>query len=128
MNDWFEGLGVCLHWNQRQKQLPLNSCYLNTQSSSLSSKSSSTSSLHHVANGFNNSQELSSSSSSSSTTNGGNVQTNQNETGNDQVGLKVQNKMTREPSVEFHLDDEPKSASKLRIPSSSNLVARETTK
>ena len=58
INDWFEGLAQCLHWNQRQKQLPLNSCYLQQQSlsqsqslshsssqSQLSSSSSSTSSL-----------------------------------------------------------------------------------
>ncbi|CAF0815450.1 unnamed protein product [Brachionus calyciflorus] len=32
LNDWFEGLATCLHWNQRQKQLPLNQCY--TQNSS----------------------------------------------------------------------------------------------
>jgi len=55
VNDWFEGLAKCLHWNQRQKQLPFNSCYLQSQTQSLatslsqsqihSSKSSSTSSL-----------------------------------------------------------------------------------
>lgn len=28
LNDWFEGLAVCLHWNDRRKQLPLNTCYL----------------------------------------------------------------------------------------------------
>lgn len=28
LNDWFEGLAVCLHWNDRRKQLPLNNCYL----------------------------------------------------------------------------------------------------
>jgi NAD+ kinase len=28
INDWVEGLAMCLHWNQRQKQLPLNECYL----------------------------------------------------------------------------------------------------
>jgi hypothetical protein len=50
INDWFEGLAMCLHWNQRQKQLPLNACYTQALSqsqlrSSFSSKSSSTSSL-----------------------------------------------------------------------------------
>ncbi len=34
INDWFEGLATCLHWNERQKQLPLNSCYINSQSRS----------------------------------------------------------------------------------------------
>lgn len=52
INDWFEGLAMCLHWNQRQKQLPLNACYTQALSqsqlrSSFSSKSSSTSSLVH---------------------------------------------------------------------------------
>ena len=31
INDWFEGLAMCLHWNQRQKQLPLNECYMQQQ-------------------------------------------------------------------------------------------------
>jgi NAD+ kinase len=39
INDWFEGLATCLHWNQRQKQLPLNSCYLPTNSSIVTSAS-----------------------------------------------------------------------------------------
>lgn len=57
INDWFEGLATCLHWNQRQKQLPLNSCYVQSQpqsqslsQSQLSSKSSSTSSLKQISN------------------------------------------------------------------------------
>lgn len=37
LNDWFEGLAMCLNWNQRQKQLPLNSCYLSSQPMSKSS-------------------------------------------------------------------------------------------
>lgn len=55
LNDWFEGLATCLHWNQRQKQLPLNSCYLtnlsnsgspsNSQSLSTSTSSSENNSL-----------------------------------------------------------------------------------
>lgn len=32
LNDWFEGLASVLNWNQRQKQLPLNPCYLNSNS------------------------------------------------------------------------------------------------
>jgi NAD+ kinase len=44
-NDWFEGLATCLHWNQRQKQLPLNQCFLQTQSSYTNSSISSKSSL-----------------------------------------------------------------------------------
>ena len=44
LNDWFEGLATCLHWNERQKQLPLNSCYLESQSNSFSSSKSSLSS------------------------------------------------------------------------------------
>jgi NAD kinase len=60
INDWFEGLATCLHWNQRQKQLPLNSCYLPTNSmnnassqlqSTFMSRSSSNSSLKQVAFG-----------------------------------------------------------------------------
>lgn len=43
LNDWFEGLATCLHWNQRQKQLPLNSCY--TQNSKIPSRSPSSTSL-----------------------------------------------------------------------------------
>lgn len=43
LNDWFEGLATCLHWNQRQKQLPLNSCY--TQNSKIPSRSPSITSL-----------------------------------------------------------------------------------
>ena len=27
VNDWFEGLAKCLHWNQRQKQLPYVVCF-----------------------------------------------------------------------------------------------------
>lgn len=138
MNDWFEGLGMCLHWNQRQKQLPLNSCYLTNNapqlnSSSLSnSKSSSTSSLQHIATNGGSSTDSSTSSSSSSSSSSST--TNQNETTNtsDNTLLKVQSssKLSREPSVEFHLNDEevPKRSSRLRIPSSSNLVAREATK
>lgn len=30
VNDWFEGLATCLHWNKRQHQLPLS--YLKNQS------------------------------------------------------------------------------------------------
>lgn len=55
ISDWFEGLATCLHWNQRQKQLPINSCYLQSRSLTPSvsqsqlhspfSSSSSTSSL-----------------------------------------------------------------------------------
>jgi len=37
LNDWFEGLANCLHWNDRQKQLPLNNCY--TEKSASSSRS-----------------------------------------------------------------------------------------
>jgi len=29
VTDWFEGLGHCLHWNQRKKQLPLDACFPN---------------------------------------------------------------------------------------------------
>lgn len=68
MSDWFEGLATCLHWNQRQKQLPANACYqkdsrgqslASPQSnsllhSSLSSKSSSTSSLKFFGGNNNN--------------------------------------------------------------------------
>ena len=28
ISDWFEGLGSCLHWNQRKKQFPLDSCFV----------------------------------------------------------------------------------------------------
>ena len=27
ISDWFESLGNCLHWNQRKKQFPLDSCF-----------------------------------------------------------------------------------------------------
>lgn len=40
LNDWFEGLAQCLHWNDRQKQLPLNTCYLDRSKSMSTSKSS----------------------------------------------------------------------------------------
>ena len=45
LNDWFEGLATCLHWNQRQKQLPLNSCYTQNQSNKTPSRSPSATSL-----------------------------------------------------------------------------------
>lgn len=32
ITDWFSGLVTNLHWNQRNKQLPLNSCYLRSDS------------------------------------------------------------------------------------------------
>jgi hypothetical protein len=61
INDWFEGLATCLHWNQRQKQLPINSCYLQSRSitpsvsqsqlhSSFSSSSSSSSLIKNALN------------------------------------------------------------------------------
>lgn len=50
LNDWFEGLATCLHWNQRQKQLPLNSCYLTNASSPLNSRSLSGNSLKNLQN------------------------------------------------------------------------------
>lgn len=59
IGDWFEGLATCLNWNQRQKQLPLNSCYLRSRSGSKSdtspliSKSNSTSSLKQNLNLYN---------------------------------------------------------------------------
>ena len=46
INDWFEGLATCLHWNERQKQLPLNECYIKSRSSI--SNSSSHSSLNNI--------------------------------------------------------------------------------
>jgi NAD+ kinase len=51
INDWFDGLANCLHWNQRQKQLPLNECYMEIPSQirssfSFSSKSSSPTSIN----------------------------------------------------------------------------------
>ncbi len=48
INDWFEGLATCLHWNQRQKQLPLNSCYLPQQQQSQSTTNSLTTSSSHT--------------------------------------------------------------------------------
>lgn len=44
LNDWFEGLATCLHWNDRQKQLPLNTCY--TEKSGSSSRSCSVNSTY----------------------------------------------------------------------------------
>jgi NAD+ kinase len=45
LNDWFEGLAICLNWNLRKEQLPLNICYTNhsnnSSSSQLSDKNSS---------------------------------------------------------------------------------------
>lgn len=32
ITDWFSGLVTNLHWNQRSKQLPLNSCYIRSDS------------------------------------------------------------------------------------------------
>ncbi len=26
--DWFQGLAILLHWNQRHKQLPIGSCFI----------------------------------------------------------------------------------------------------
>lgn len=43
LNDWFEGLATCLHWNDRQKQLPLNTCYLDRSKSGMSTSKSSNS-------------------------------------------------------------------------------------
>jgi NAD kinase len=90
INDWFEGLATCLHWNQRLKQLPLNSCYLPTNSinnvtsqlqSTFMSRSSSNSSLkqavfgtgnsnnnhNHAANGSNSSGNANTSNNLNST-------------------------------------------------------------
>lgn len=39
LNDWFEGLATCLHWNDRQKQLPLNTCYSKSKDSLCSNAS-----------------------------------------------------------------------------------------
>lgn len=57
INDWFEGLATCLHWNQRQKQLPINSCYIQSRSltpsvshSQLHSSFSSSSSTSSILN------------------------------------------------------------------------------
>jgi NAD kinase len=58
INDWFDGLANCLHWNQRQKQLPLNECYMGIPSHihssfSFSSKSSSPTSINFSNFSFN---------------------------------------------------------------------------
>ena len=63
VNDWFEGLAQCLHWNQRQKQLPLNACYLQAQNSSSQSQSQS---LNHSSSQSQIHSSFSSKSSSSS--------------------------------------------------------------
>jgi len=41
INDWFEGLAICLNWNKRQKQLPLNSCYFDKSTSDFSGEEKS---------------------------------------------------------------------------------------
>jgi hypothetical protein len=68
INDWFEGLAQCLHWNQRQKQLPLNACYLQPQSQSQS--------LNHSASQSQIHSSFSSSSSSSSLKQSNNLDSN----------------------------------------------------
>jgi hypothetical protein len=57
ITDWFSGLVTNLHWNQRNKQLPLNSCYLRSDIDLQSPRSHSSFS-----------SETSSSTASSSTT------------------------------------------------------------
>jgi hypothetical protein len=73
INDWFEGLAQCLHWNQRQKQLPLNACYYSTTSNSVSQ------SLNHSASQSQIHSSFSSSSSTSSLKQQSNTEFNDNQ-------------------------------------------------
>ena len=51
INDWFEGL-ASLHWNDRQKQLPFNPCYIKSESQSHLKPSSSPDNEEHISNSF----------------------------------------------------------------------------
>lgn len=98
INDWFEGLATCLHWNQRQKQLPLNSCYL--QSNSLMSASQTQLNPSLISRSSSNS----SIKQSNNITNGVYHNTNNNLNSTLQIDSNSIFKMT--PKPEFHLDEE----------------------
>lgn len=114
VNDWFEGLAMCLHWNQRQKQLPLNSCYMQSQPQSLthslsqsqlhssfSSKSSSTSSFKQtltIPAGTNNGFFLNTSNNTTPNTN--------NQSMTDSESSQQPLKTTDNQKISFELNNE----------------------
>lgn len=63
VNEWFEGLAMCLHWNERPRQLPLNSCFMKSRSPSRSRSHSSFCSQSTSSSTYSSKQNLNSASS-----------------------------------------------------------------
>lgn len=95
INDWFEGLAQCLHWNQRQKQLPLNACYLQPQSVN----NSVSQSLNHSASQSQIHSSFSSSSSTSSLKQQSNSEFNDNQQADDMNEKKNESNATKNQKI-----------------------------